>query len=214
MLDQVAWCQYPHSILMITMENNFLIALLCSALLGCGNDPQPTAVTSAPASKVQDTSSVQTAPKLNASRDLVNNPTPIPQGYVVDTTYLKQPLQIDFNGDKKLDAFRVLKNPQKSGMQYLFEFRIADSQHVYWYENDEEGYDLDTFGSFDSAKVGEQFVDVMKLEDADLVSFEDAPKKAQLILKHEGVVVNLREETCGSSLFYLDNEKLQRVFLC
>lgn len=194
------------------MENNFLIVLLCSALLGCNNDPQPTASTSAPATK--EVSSIQTAPRLTVPKDLVNNPTPIPQGYSVDTTYLKHPMQIDFNGDKKPDAFRVLKNPQKSGMQYLFEFRIADSHQVYWYENDEEGYDLDTFGSFDLAKVGEQFVDVMKLDDTDLVSFEDAPKKAQLTLKHEGVMVNLLEETCGSSLFYLENEKIKRVFLC
>ena len=147
---------------------------------------------------------------------LVNNTTPIPKGYEVDTTHLKQPMLIDFNGDGKLDAFRILKNPNKSGMKYLFEFRIADSDKVYFYENDDDGYDLDTFGDFQIAKKGEKFINLMADTDEEIEPFnyDKAPINARILLKNDAITVNVLEETCGTSLFYLENEQIKRAYLC
>lgn len=143
---------------------------------------------------------------------LVNNPTPIPKGYQVDSTYLKQPKLIEFNGDGKLDAFSILKNPNKKGMQYLFEFRIADSDKVYWYENEDEGYDLDGFETFERAEKGENFVDMAKVEGGDMVSYEDAPAKARFTLQNDAITVGLLE-SCGTSLFYINDDKIHRMHL-
>lgn len=143
---------------------------------------------------------------------LVNNPTPLPQGYKVDSTHLKQAKLIDFNGDGTLDAFRVLKNPSKSGKKYLFEFRIADSANVYWYENEDPEYDLNGFEIFDEAEKDEKFVDMSKLDNADIVAYEDAPEKARLVLKTGGITVGY-PESCGTSLFYIDQDKVHRIYL-
>ena len=146
------------------------------------------------------------------SAELVNNPTPLPKGYEVDTTNLKKPMLIDFNDDGKLDAFRVLKNPNKTGLKYLFEFRIADSDQVYFYESEDKEYDLDTYDTYEIAKKGEQFVDISKLDHPDLMAFEDAPKKAQLTLARDGITVGLLE-SCGTSLYFLENDKIHRIYL-
>lgn len=151
-------------------------------------------------------------PPTVQSTMLVNNPTPLPQGYEVDTTHLKQAKLIDFNGDGKLDAFRVLKNPIKSGKKYLFEFRIADSSNVYWYENEDSEYDLDGFEVFEKAENGEKFVDISKLDKPDLIAYEDAPEKARFTLKTHGITTGY-PESCGTSLFYLDKDKIHRMYL-
>ncbi|WP_171263650.1 hypothetical protein [Acinetobacter sp. ANC 5054] len=121
-------------------------------------------------------------------------------------------MMIDFNGDGKLDVFRVLKNPNKVGMKYLFEFRIADSDKVYFYESEDKEFDLDGFETFEKAEKGEQFVDILKLDHPDLMAFEDAPKTAQLTLDRDGITVGLLE-SCGTSLFYIDQNKVHRIYL-
>lgn len=194
---------------------SFSIVMLCSA---CNDKASTSSQKEHPVDQVTSTTPTQpkpiVSPSAPKSNDLVNNPTPLPQGYQVDTRYLKQPLLIDFNGDKQLDAFRVLKNPNKTGMKYLFEFRIANTDQVYFYENDDESYDLNFFGQFEVAKAGEKFVDALKLENDDLPDYEHAPEKARLILKYDGITTNTTEETCATSLFYLENEKINRIFLC
>lgn len=143
---------------------------------------------------------------------LVNNPTPLPKGYQIDITHLKEPKLIDFNGDGKLDAFSILKNPNKKDMKYLFEFRLADSDKVYWYESEDKEYDLDGFKRFERAEKGENFVDILKVDGGDIVSYEDAPAKARFTLKTDAITVGY-PESCGTSLFYIQDDKIHRMHL-
>lgn len=200
------------------MKNKLSILLLSTFLAACNQNNQtpPATQQNETAIKAETTKAAAqdqniTPPKPKVEI-LVNNPTPIPQGYKIDTSHLKKPLLVDLNGDGKLDAFRVLKNPNKNGKKYLFEFRIADSDKVYWYENDDEGYDLNDFEVFDIAKKNEKFVDMAKLETGDITPYEDAPEKARIILKTDGITVGL-PESCGTSLFFLENNKIRRAFL-
>ena len=192
-----------------------LLLISVFTMIACNEKPQQKVEQKA---EQQTVSEVKTAeiieiPTTVQSTILVNNNTPEPQGYHVDITHLKEPKLIDFNGDGKLDAFRVLKNPNKKGMKYLFEFRIADSDKVYFYENDEKGYDLDIFGKFDTVKTGDKFVDAMQL-DGDLMDYDHAPQNARLILENDAIKVNVLEETCAASLFFLENDKIRRIYLC
>ncbi|OTG78014.1 hypothetical protein B9T33_14585 [Acinetobacter sp. ANC 5054] len=161
------------------------------------------------------TQDVVEIPPTVKSTILVNNPTPLPQGYQVDTTHLKKPMMIDFNGDGKLDAFRVLKNPNKVGMKYLFEFRIADSDKVYWYEDD-YGDDLDAFGVFELAPKTEIYADEEHRFDKNgsIRVNEEIDPKYYLKFKGDGISVNVLEETCATSVFFLENEKIRRIHLC
>ncbi|TCM69772.1 hypothetical protein EC844_10231 [Acinetobacter calcoaceticus] len=212
------------------MKKILCISLACTSIIACGQ--QPTTAEQADSLAIStvethsraviDPDTIPTSvaesklldPKKTTIVALVNNPAALPQGYSIDTTHLKKPLLLDLNGDGKQDAFQVLKNPNKKGMQYLFEFRIADSEQVYYYENDEPDYDLDVFGGFDIAQKNEVFVDQMLTDSDDLVGPEHAPEKAKIYLEHQGLVANLTEETCGSSLFYLKNNQIKRVSLC
>ena len=123
---------------------------------------------------------------------------------------------IDFNGDGKLDAFRELKNPNKKGMQYLFEFRIRDSKKVYFYE-DAYGNDLDAFGVFEIASKDEIYVDDehrFESYTGNIRSDEEVDPKYYLEFKADGVSVNVLEDTCAVSVFFLVNEKIKRIHLC
>ena len=159
---------------------------------------------------IQDTVVI---PPTVQSTMLVNNPTPLPQGYEVDTTHLKQAKLIDFNGDGKLDAFRVLKNPNKVGMKYLFEFRIADSDKVYFYESDDGNTDLGNFGVFEITPRGEKLVDIYLEPTATPFDFDNAPESARVILNNGGISINVLEETCGMSVLYLKDDKIKRTYI-
>ncbi|MHA3891214.1 hypothetical protein [Acinetobacter sp. GXMZU3951] len=195
------------------MKNSILILMCICILTACDREIHTIQVEdkTVQSEQIKKPKNIQ---KPEKNQNLVNNPTPLPNGYTVDITHLKKPMLIDFNGDKKPDAFRVLKNPKKNGMKYLFEFRIADSDQVYFYENDDEGYDLDGFGVFEIAHKGEKFVDMMQLDNADMTPFEEAPQKARIILKNDAITVNVLEDTCATSLFYLKDHKIKRAFLC
>ncbi|WP_227591395.1 hypothetical protein [Acinetobacter shaoyimingii] len=195
----------------IILTSTLSIALLLSACQEKPSQKVEQKPEPQPSSEVK-TLEVVEIPTTVQSTILVNNPTPLPQGYEVDTTHLKKPKLIDFNGDGKLDAFQVLKNPNKKGMKYLFEFRIADSDKVYWYESEDKEYDLDGFEVFEKAGKGEKFVNIRKLDEAELVSYEDAPSKARFILQNNGITVGY-PESCGTSLFYIDKDKVQRIHL-
>jgi hypothetical protein len=147
---------------------------------------------------------------------LVNNPTPLPQGFSVDTTHLKKPLLIDFDGDGKRDAFQVLKNPNKKGMKYLFEFRISDSDKVYYYQNNEEGDDLDIFAKFEVAPKTNIYVDEEYRfgKNGDIIANEQIDPKHYLKFKGNGVSVSVLEETCAASAFFLTDDKIKRIYLC
>lgn len=146
---------------------------------------------------------------------LVNNSVPLPLGYQIDTTHLIQPKLIDFNGDGKLDAFRVLKNPNKTDMKYLFEFRIADSEKVYFYE-DENGDDLHFFGTFEIAPKTEIYTDEQHRFDknGNIRPNKTIDPKYYLKFKGDGISANVVEETCATSVFFLQNEKIRRIHLC
>lgn len=200
------------------MKNTISLILLALILVACSSDiqepqknnDQPTTSNTEKLKEIpKETIEIPTTLDL---AELVNNPTPLRKGYEVDTTKLKKPMLIDFNGDGKLDAFRVLKNPNKTGLKYLFEFRIADTDQVYFYESEDKEYDLDSFDTYHIAKKGEQFVDISKLDHPDLMAFEDAPKKAQLTLAKDGITVGLLE-SCGTSLYFLENDKIHRIYL-
>lgn len=147
---------------------------------------------------------------------LVNNPTPLPQGFSVDTTHLKKPLLIDFDGDGKRDAFQVLKNPNKKGMKYLFEFRISDSDKIYYYQNNEEVDDLDIFAKFEVAPKTNIYVDEEYRfgENGDIIANEQIDPKHYLKFKGDGVSANVLEETCAASAFFLTDDKMKRIYLC
>ena len=200
------------------MKNTIILSLLAFILVACSqdvhevkknNDQPKTASTDKLKEIPKETIEI---PTTLDSAELVNNPAPLPKGYEVDTTKLKKPMLIDFNGDGKLDAFRVLKNPNKTDLKYLFEFRIADSDQVYFYESEDKEYDLDSYVTYHIAKKGEQFVDISKLDHPDLMAFEEAPKKAQLTLARDGITVGLLE-SCGTSLYFLENDKIHRIYL-
>lgn len=200
------------------MKNTMSLILLALILVACSSDIQEPQknndqLTTSNTEKLKEIpKETIEIPTTLDSAELVNNPTPLPKGYEVDTTNLKKPMLIDFNDDGKLDAFRVLKNPNKTGLKYLFEFRIADSDQVYFYESEDKEYDLDTYDTYEIAKKGEQFVDISKLDHPDLMAFEDAPKKAQLTLARDGITVGLLE-SCGTSLYFLENDKIHRIYL-
>ncbi|WP_180021207.1 hypothetical protein [Acinetobacter sp. YH16044] len=195
-------------------KNLACIIISTLLLIACKEQPQQEIVQKAEKQATSEpvTQDTVVIPPTVQSTMLVNNPTPFPHGYEVDTTHLKQAKLIDFNGDGKLDAFRVLKNPSKSGKKYLFEFRIADSTNVYWYENEDPEYDLNGFEVFEKAENGEKFVDMSKLDTPDLMAYEDAPEKARFILKTDGITTGY-PESCGTSLFYLDKDKIHRMYL-
>lgn len=194
----------------------FLISAL--TIVACEEQPQPKLeekIEEQFASEVIAEDVVE-IPATIQSKTLINNPTPLPEGYKVDTTHLKKPMMIDFDGDGKLDAFRVIKNPNKSGMKYLFEFRIADSDKVYFYESEDKEYDLDGFGTFELAPKSEIYVDDEHRFDKDnnILVNEEIDPKYYLKFKGNGIMVNVLEETCAASVFFLDNEKIRRIYLC
>lgn len=207
------------------MNHHFFLGTLLIFLVGCHEKP----VTSIE-DKATDLAAVQknlqqvkpavtptqTLPPKSATQQLVNNPTPLPQGYHIDTTYLKHPLFVDLNGDGKRDAFRVLKNPNQKGMKYLFEFRISDSDEVYYYKSEEEGEDLDIFGRFEVAPKTGIYIDEKYRfgENGDIIADEQIDPKHYLKFKGDGVQVNVIEETCGASVFFLDNNRIKRIYLC
>ncbi|KQD02786.1 hypothetical protein [Acinetobacter soli] len=204
------------------MKKQYGILWLVGVFSACSPQAPSTTQNTAPqhaAAVKQETNTAQPAAQMKAQAAskptyLVDNPTPLPEGYVVDRTYLKQPLIIDANGDGHPDAFRVLKNPNAKGLQYLFEFRLGNSKDVYYYQNDSHDYDLNVFNKFEPTERGENFVDMSKLDGADIVPFEEAPKEARLILKNEGVEASTADATCAASLFYLKEKTIQRVYLC
>lgn len=200
------------------MKNTIMFSLLALTIVACSqdaqevkknNDHQTTSSEAKLKEPIKENIEIPTTLDLS---ELVNNSTPIPNGYKVDTAHLKKPMMIDFNGDGKLDAFRVLKNPNKDGMKYLFEFRIAESDKVYFYESEDKEYDLDGFEIFNKAEKDEKFVDMSKLDNSDLVAYEDAPEKARLVLKTGGITVGY-PESCGTSLFFLKNDTIHRIYL-
>ncbi|MDI1224119.1 MULTISPECIES: hypothetical protein [Acinetobacter] len=202
------------------MKNKILLCITLIFLIGCDEKPS----TSTETKPVKQETSQQTHSKAESIEiaaqpepdHLVNNPTPLPQGYSADTTYLKKPLLIDFDGDGKLDAFQVLKNPNKKGMKYLFEFRISDSDKVYYYQNNEEGDDLDIFAKFEVAPKTNIYVDEEYHfgENGDILANEQIDPKHYLKFKGDGVSVNVLEETCAASAFFLTDDKIKRIYLC
>ena len=105
-------------------KNLACIIISTSILIACKEQPQQEIVQKAEKQATSEpvTQDTVVIPPTVQSTILVNNPTPLPQGYEVDTTHLKQAKLIDFNGDGKLDAFRVLKNPNKSGRTICLNF--------------------------------------------------------------------------------------------
>ncbi|WP_151801266.1 hypothetical protein [Acinetobacter guillouiae] len=202
------------------MKNKFLLCITLIFLIGCHENPS-TSTESKPA-KQETSQPTQTKAEsivIAAQPEpdhLVNNPTQRPQGYSVDTTYLKKPLLIDFDGDGKRDAFQVLKNPNKKGMKYLFEFHISDSDKVYYYQNNEEGDDLDIFATFKVAPKTNIYVDEEYRfgENGDIIADEQIDPKHYLKFKGDGVSVNVLEETCAASAFFLTDDKIKRIYLC
>ena len=202
------------------MKNKFLLCITLIFLIGCHENPS-TSTESKPA-KPETSQPTQTKAEsivIAAQPEpdhLVNNPTQRPQGYSVDTTYLKKPLLIDFDGDGKRDAFQVLKNPNKKGMKYLFEFRISDSDKVYYYQNNEEGDDLDIFATFKVAPKTNIYADEEYRfgENGDIIADEQIDPKHYLKFKGDGVSVNVLEETCAASAFFLTDDKIKRIYLC
>ena len=202
------------------MKNKILLCITLIFLIGCDEKPN----TSTETKPVKQETSQQTHSKAESivipaqpePDHLVNNPTPLPQGYSTDTTYLKKPLLIDFDGDGKRDAFQVLKNPNKKGMKYLFEFRISDSDKVYYYQNNEEGDDLDIFAKFEVAPKTNIYVDEEYRfgENGDIIATEQIDPKHYLKFKGDGVSVNVLEETCAASAFFLTDGKIKRIYLC
>lgn len=202
------------------MKNKILLCISLIFLIGCDEKPNASTETK----PVKQETSQQTHSKAESivipaqpePGHLVNNPTPLPQGYSVDTTYLKKPLLIDFDGDGKRDAFQVLKNPNKKGMKYLFEFRISDSDKVYYYQNNEEGDDLDIFAKFEVAPKTNIYVDEEYRfgENGDILANEQIDPKHYLKFKGDGVSVNVLEETCAASAFFLTDDKIKRIYLC
>ncbi|AOA57616.1 hypothetical protein [Acinetobacter larvae] len=206
------------------MKTILLSLLSCSVLAACHqpNTPpelneQTTASENISISTVAASSTsipTKIAEKKPVDPLSMTNTVPLPTGYQVDNLYLKQPLRVDLNGDGKLDSFQVLHNPNKAGLKYLFEFRINDSDQVYYYESDNPEDDLDLFGSFDIAKAGQVYVDQLKIESDDLVDVKNAPEEAKIYLQHDGVLANWNEETCATSLFYFKDNKIHRAALC
>ena len=202
------------------MKNKILLCITLIFLIGYHEKPS-TSTESEP-TKQETPQHVQTKaepiviPAQPEPDHLVNNPTQLPQGYLVDTTYLKKPLLIDFDGDGKLDAFQVLKNPNKKGMKYLFEFRISDSDKVYYYQNNEEDDDLDIFAKFEVAPKTNIYVDEEYRfgENGDIIADEQIDPKHYLKFKGDGVSVNVLEETCAASAFFLTDDKIKRIYLC
>ena len=202
------------------MKNKILLCITLIFLIGCDEKLN----TSTETKPVKQETSQQTHSKAESivipaqpePDHLVNNPTPLPQGYSTDTTYLKKPLLIDFDGDGKRDAFQVLKNPNKKGMKYLFEFRISDSDKVYYYQNNEEGDDLDIFAKFEVAPKTNIYVDEEYRfgENGDILANEQIDPKHYLKFKGDGVSVNVLEETCAASAFFLTDDKIKRIYLC
>ena len=201
------------------MKNTIILSLLAFILIACSQDQDVHEVKknndhARQSNEIQPKEplhqTIEIPPKPD-SIDLVNNPTAIPEGYKVETTHLKKPMMIDFNGDGKLDDFRVLKNPNKTGLKYLFEFRIADSDQVYFYENEDKEYDLDGFEVFNKAEKGETFLDIMDLE-SKIILYEDAPQKERFALKTDAITVGY-PESCGTSLFYIYKDKVHRIYL-
>lgn len=202
------------------MKNKILLCITLIFLIGCHEKPN-TSTESKPTKQETPQQAHSKAEPIEIAAHpepdhLVNNPTLLPQGYSVDTTYLKKPLLIDFDGDGKRDAFQVLKNPNKKGMKYLFEFRISDSDKVYYYQNNEEGDDLDIFAKFEVAPKTNIYVDEEYRfgENGDILANEQIDPKHYLKLKGDGVSVNVLEETCAASAFFLTDDKIKRIYLC
>lgn len=207
------------------MNHHFFLGTLLIFLVGCHEKPATSIEDKATAQAAVQKNSQQAKAVVNTGQSLppqshtqrpVNNPVASPQGYHVDTTYLKQPLLVDLNGDGKLDSFQVLKNPNQKGMKYLFEFRISDSDKVYYYKSEEEGEDLDIFGRFEIAPKTGIYIDEKYRfgENGDIIADEQIDPKHYLKFKGDGVKVNVLEETCGASVFFLDNNKIKRIYLC
>lgn len=204
------------------MKNTLALLTICFLLTACEQATQ----TNAPTTKTKTSDRIEKNTELMIEEivippnlkdnSLVNNQTAIPKGYIVDTTYLKKPLMVDLNADGKLDAFRVLKNPNKEGMKYLFEFRIANSDKVYFYE-DSYGDDLDGFGIFEIASKDEIYVDdEHRFENytGNIITNDEIDPKYYLKMKADGISVNVLEETCAVSVFFLVDEKIKRIHLC
>lgn len=143
------------------MKNKILLSITLIFLMGCHEKASTETKLTKQETPQQAYTKVESIeiPTQPEPDHLVNNTTPIPQGFSVDTTHLKKPLLIDFDGDGKRDAFQVLKNPNKKGIKYLFEFRISDSHKVYYYQNNEEADDLDIFAKFEVAPKTNIYVD-------------------------------------------------------
>jgi hypothetical protein len=101
-------------------------------------------------------------------------------------------------------------------MKYLFEFRISDSDKVYYYKSEEEGEDLDIFGRFEIAPKTGIYIDEKYRfgENGDIIADEQIDPKHDLKFKGDGVQVNVNEETYGASVFFLDNNRIKRIYLC
>lgn len=202
------------------MKNKVLLLTSFILLAGCHEKPKTSSESDQPTQKAaQQTQAVSEPVLIPATPEsdyLANNSTPLPKGYSVDTTHLKKPLFIDFDGDGNLDTFRVLKNPNKKGMKYLFEFRISNSNKVYYYENTDKDYDLDIFGTFEVAPKTDIYVDEDYRfdEDGNILADEQIDPKHYLKFKGDGISVNVLEETCATSVFFLTDEKIKRIALC
>ena len=80
----------------------------------------------------------------------------------------------------------------------------------------EEVDDLDIFAKFEVAPKTNIYVDEEYRfgENGDIIANEQIDPKHYLKFKGDGVSVNVLEETCAASAFFLTDDKIKRIYLC
>ena len=77
--------------------------------------------------------------------------------------------------------------------------------------------DLDGFGIFEIASKDEIYVDdEHRFENytGNIITNDEIDPKYYLKMKADGISVNVLEETCAVSVFFLVDEKIKRIHLC